>query len=104
MLRDDDNGGKIVIDPYYPCIKYKTPAYPEHDGTDYFIFAESMSLNEFDPVDHWFDCSLSFTCENDQKAFYKLKKDCLRFRILGKSFYDFRKHSWYSLIPGNHCE
>ena len=32
---------------------------------------------------------LAFTCENDQKVFYKVMKDCLRFRIK-KSFYDFR--------------
>ena len=101
MLREDDTD-EIFMDPYYPCLKYKIPAYPEHDGTDYFIFAESMRLTEIDLVDDSFDCSLSFTCENDQKAFYKLIKDCLRFRIHAESFYDFRKHSWFSLLPGNH--
>ena len=92
--RESDTG-KIVIDPYYPCIKYKDPAYPTLDGTDYFIVAESMRLNVFDYflVNDRFDCSLSLTCENDQKAFYKLIKDCLRFRIHDESFYDFRKHS-----------
>ena len=101
MLRDDEND-TIVIDSYYPCIKYKSPAYPEHDGTDYFILAESMSLTDIDPVDDWYNCSLSFTCENDQKTFYKLKKDCLRFRIHGESFNDFLKHSWFSLLLNIH--
>ena len=96
---------KIVMDPYYPCIKYKDPADPKLDGTDYFIVAESTRLRKVPELyDDLFDCSLSFTCEKDQKAFYKLIKDCLRFRIHEESFYDFRKHSWFSLIPGDHCE
>ena len=80
MLRDYDTD-KIIINPYYPCIKYKDPADPKLDGTDYFIVAESMRLNEFDflPNIALFDCSLSFTCEKGQKAFYELIKDCLRF-------------------------
>ena len=62
----------------------------ELDGTDYFIVAESMRLNQIlsdnSCLDCFFyECSLSFTCENDQKAFYKLIKGCvykgLRFRI-----------------------
>ena len=73
------------MDPFYPCIKYKMPADPQLDGTDYFIVAESMNLiTSTFPTwikSHMFDCSLSFTCENDQKAFYKLLKDCLKFRI-----------------------
>ena len=95
MYRDDD---KIVMDPYYPCIKYKDPADPKLDGTDYFIVAESMHLKSLNLGYDSFDCSLSFTCEKGQKAFYKLIKDCLRFRIHEESFYDFRKHSWFSLL------
>ena len=76
VLLDYNDGS--VIDPYYPCIKYKSPADPKYDGTDYFIVAESMHLIEIYPDWNWFDCSLSFTCEKDQKAFYKLMKDCLR--------------------------
>ena len=105
MLRDYKKTQEIVMDPYYPCIKYKDPADPKLDGTDYFIVAESMHLKRRMDLDyHTFYCSLSFTCENNQKAFYKLIKDCLRFRIHEESFYDFRKHSWFSLIPGNHYE
>ena len=105
MLRDDYND-KIVIDPYYPCIKHKDSADPKLDGTDYFIVAESMHrINGFNSyLDDGLDCSLSFTCEEGQNAFYKIIKDSLRFRIHEESFYDFRKHSWYSLIPGFHCE
>ena len=105
MLRDKWTN-KIVMDPYYPCIKYKDPADPKLDGTDYFIVAESMHFDRFDKYLEWvwFDYSLSFTCEKGQKAFYKLIKDCLRFRIHEESFYDFRKHSWFSMILTNHCE
>ena len=79
MLRESDTD-KIIMDPYYPCIKYKDPADPKLDGTDYFIVAESMHLKEMNPKwNSWFNCYLSFTCGNDQKAFYKLIKDCLRF-------------------------
>ena len=85
------------MDPYYPCIKYKDPADPKLDGTDYFIVAESMHLKTVSADSDMFYCSLSFTCENNQKAFYKLIKDCLRFRIHEESFYDFRKHSGFSL-------
>ena len=95
---------KIVMNPYYPCIKYKDPADPKLDGTGYFIVAESMHLKEIDLDYDTFDCYLSLTCEEDQKAFYKLIKDCLRFRIHKESFYDFRKHSWFSLLHSNHCE
>ena len=70
---------EIVMDPFYPCIKYKIPADPKLDGTDYFIFAETMHHRHESLV--VYDCSLSFTCTNDQKAFYKLLKDCLRLRI-----------------------
>ena len=108
MLRDELTE-KIVMDPYYPCIKHKDSADPKLDGTDYFIVAESMHFdringNDSGYLDDWFDCSLSFTCEEGQNAFYKIIKDCLRFRIHEESFYDFRKHSWFSLIPGDHCE
>ena len=97
------------MDPFHPCIKYKIPADPQLDGTDYFIVAESMRWDGFDNylVYNWFDCSLSFSCDEDQKAFYKLIKDCLRFRIDEESFYDFRKQSWLSLILFQltvHCE
>ena len=98
----------LGMDPYYPCIKYKDPADPKLDGTDYFIVAESMHLKKMSlawtSLDFFIFLSLSFTCEEDQKAFYKLIKDCLRFRIHEESFYDFRKHSWFSLILSNHCE
>ena len=80
-----------MIDPFYSCIKYKIPADLKLDGTDYFIVAESMHLK---PTGIYgspeFDVSLSFTCENDQKAFYKVIKDCLRFQSHEKSFFDFR--------------
>ena len=87
MLKLSD---KIVIsEPFYPCIKYKIPADLELDGTDYFIVAESMhwQFTRFYGASHSLssgslNCSLSFTCENDQKAFYKLIKDCLRIIII----------------------
>ena len=83
-----------IIDPFYPCIKYKVPADPKLDGTNYFIVVESMKYltkitgknyiwetfsngSAIDP-NKGFECSLSVSCDNDQKAFYKLKKDCLR--------------------------
>ena len=88
------------LDPYYPCIKYKIPADPKHDGTDHFIVAEFVNFN-LKHYAHWLNCNLSFTCENDKKAFYKTITDCLPFRIHEESFCDFRKHSWFSLkIPG----
>ena len=99
VLRDD-NTGEIVMDPYYPCIKYKNPADPNLDGTDYFIIAESMHLNRLDfsaRSREWIDCFISFTCDKDQKAFYKLLKDCLRLRLHKESFYFFRKHTFFSL-------
>ena len=80
------------MDPFYPCMKYKKSADPKVDGTDYFIVAESMHVKR--NIDwrllmmlmfmnggfsNQFNCFLSFTCENDKKAFYKLIKDCLRF-------------------------
>ena len=80
MLSDDESD-EIVLDPFYPCVKYKKTADPKLDGTDYFIVAESMHFKKnekyFMGNIEWFDCSLSFTCENDKKAFYKLIKDCL---------------------------
>ena len=81
---------EILMDPFYPCIKYKIPADPKLDGTDYFIVAESMHL--YPTVYHpssssfHFNCSISLSCENNQKAFYKLIKDCLRFQIKKLSF------------------
>ena len=84
MLSNDESD-EIGLDPFYPCVKYKKTADPKLDGTDYFIVAESMHLKKidselYDDVDYeWFHCSLSFTCENDKKAFYKLIKDCLQF-------------------------
>ena len=88
---------KVLIDPFYPCIKYKSPADPKLDGTDYFIVAESMNIRNSGlkmNLNGWiaedeFQCSLSFLCENDQKAFYKLEKDCLRFRIHEKILHDY---------------
>ena len=74
------------MDPFYPCIKYKKPADPKLDGADYFIFAESMNLKPIDMDDERFNCSLSFNCENDQKAFYKLLKDCLQYRKMPNIF------------------
>ena len=76
------------IEPFYPCIKYKIPADLKLDGTDHFIVAESMYMN----LEEWvwessgLHCSLSFTCENNQKAFYKFIKDCLRFRMKEEYF------------------
>ena len=71
-----------LSNPYlesYPCIKYKLPADSQLDGTDYFIVAESMHQDWFGFYKREnFECSLSFTCKNDQKAFYKLLKDCLQ--------------------------
>ena len=86
------------MDPYYPCVKYKDLADPKIDGTDYFIVAESMHLTEMDLKSTLFDCSLSFTCKKDQKAFYKLIKDCLQFQIHGEIFKAIHKQSWFSLI------
>ena len=68
-----------IMDPFYPCIKYKKSADPKLDGTDYFIVAESMHLERIHIDYDWFHCSLSFTCENDKKAFYKLIQDCFHF-------------------------
>ena len=78
------------IDSFYPCIKYKIPADPKLDGTDYFIVAESMrfKIPNLDDNYYLFDCYLSFTCENDEKAFYKIIKDYLlsnKIRILLKA-------------------
>jgi len=74
------------MDPFHPCIKYKIPADPQLDGTDYFIVAESMHLNWWNFEEEYFDCSLSFSCKNDQKAFYKLLKDCLQYRKMPNNF------------------
>ena len=73
MLRDwrDENGTYS----YYPCIKYKIPADPKLDGTDYFIVAESMNYQKMNSIHMNYYCSLTFSCENDQKAFYKIMKD-----------------------------
>ena len=30
--------------PYYPCIKYKIPASPKLDGSNYLSIAESMHI------------------------------------------------------------
>ena len=99
MLRANQyyDSDEIVMDPYYPCIKYKKPADPKYDGSDYFIVAESMNLKEINLAFVRFTCFLSFNCENDQKAFYKLIKDCLRFRIHEKSWCDFCKQYRFSL-------
>ena len=84
------------MDPFYPCIKYKKSADPKLDGTDYFIVAESMHLKRMDIKTKYFVCSLSFTCENDKKAFYKLIKDCLHF-LFEEGFELFCKQSFFSL-------
>ena len=75
----DYTSGQIITDSFYPCLKYNESADPKLDGTDYFIVAESMHLKKMNVDLKRFDCSLSFTCENDKKAFYKLIKDCLQF-------------------------
>ena len=93
-----DQSDENVIDPYYPCIKYKKLADQKYDGTDYFIVAESMNLNGMDSAYERFSCFLSFNCENDEKAFYKLIKGCLQIRIHEESFCDFCKQYRYSLI------
>ena len=86
MLRDY-NTNLVVMDPFYPVIKYEMPADLKIDETNSVIVVESMSLNLYsiglnlNLAIEWLSFSLSFTCENDQKAFYKLIKDCLQFRI-----------------------
>ena len=41
----------------------------------------------------------NITCENDQKVFYKIKKDCLRFEIEDESCYrKFRIQPWSSMV------
>ena len=69
---------QIPIMRYYPCIKYQIPADPEIDGTDNFIVAESMKfdLNDVRLDYEIHECKLSFSCDNGQKAFYKIMKDC----------------------------
>ena len=83
---------EFLMIPFYPCIKYKIPADQKLEGSDHFIVAESMHLKSLSRDSarkkrnrraliqalsaQEFDCSLSFTCENDQKAFYKVTKDC----------------------------
>ena len=67
------------MDPFYPCLKYKKSADPKLDGIDYIIVAESMHLKKKHFKNEVFHCSLSITCENHKKAFYKLIKDCFRF-------------------------
>ena len=68
------------FDPFYPFIKYKIPADPKLDGTDYFVIAESTRWRggrvEINVADDFFAFFLSFNCENDEKAFYKLIQDC----------------------------
>ena len=83
--------------PFYPCLKYKKSADPKLDGTDYFIVAESMHLKGMSVDEESFDCSLSFTCENNKKAFYKLIKDCLHF-LFEEGFQIFHQQSFFSLI------
>ena len=80
--RDSD---EIVLDSFYPCVKYKIPGDLELDGTDSFIVAESMRFRTHSDTERT-KCFLSLTCENDQKAFYKIMKDCLRFRIQEEYF------------------
>lgn len=85
--------------PYYPCIKYKIPASPKLDGSNYLSIAESMHIGglelrvqKFKVVvekSEFFEsklqaddegllqCNLSFTCANDELVFYKILKDCL---------------------------
>ena len=71
------NSYELLMIPFYPCIKYKIPADKKLEGSDHFVVAESMHLKSLSgDSEQTFDCSLSFTCENDQKAFYKLTKDC----------------------------
>ena len=75
----DRKSDKIVMNSFYPCIKYKFPADPKLGGTDYFIVVESMNLEGMNLALDTFICDLSFTCEDDQMAFYKLIKDCSQF-------------------------
>ena len=86
---------RIVMDPFYPCIKYKIPADPKLDGTDYFIIAESMYHKGIDVNWVSFRCSFSFICEYDKKAFYNLIKVCLRYSSK-KLIEILRKHSLFS--------
>ena len=93
---------EIIMDPFYPCLKYKKSADPKLDGTDYFIVAESMHLKDIKkeyntPKYEVFNCSLSFTCENDKKAFFNLIQDCLHF-LFEEGFQIFHQQSFFSLI------
>ena len=67
---------------YYPCILYKTST---NDETFYTV--ESMHGGPYsgETASDTLECKLSFNCDNDQKVFYKLKKDCSRVE-----FRDFR--------------
>ena len=82
-----------MISPFYPCIKYKIPANLELDGTDHFIKVESMRLNGMNLNAGMITCFLSLTCENDQKAFYQLIKDCSRLRIKEQFYSKFYEYS-----------
>ena len=77
-MRPTTPDNDVIIDHFYPCIKYKIPADPKLDGTDYFIVAETMHSKLSDLTLAWaeYNCSLTFTCEKNQRAFYKLMKDC----------------------------
>ena len=76
------------MDPFYPVIKYEMPADLKIDETNSVIVVESMSLNLYsiglnlNLAIEWLSFSLSFTCENDQKAFYKLEKERLRMEFI----------------------
>ena len=79
------NSDEVILGSFYPCVKYKIPGDLGLDGTDSFIVAESMFFKTHSETKR-LKCFLSFTCENDQKAFYKITKDCLRFRIKKEYF------------------
>ena len=102
MLYENDDYDVYRI-AFYPCVKYKFPADPTLDGTDYFIDSESMHWKGMELLYESFNCSLSFTCENDQTAFYKLIKVCLQFRVREEPFCDFLKQCWFSLILSHPC-
>ena len=76
-----DEPRRKKITSYYPCIKYKASADLESDGTDNFIVAESVNYDTrkygiLPNLTKFIECDLSFSCKNEEKAFYKIIKDC----------------------------
>ena len=68
MLYDEDRG-QVVMNPFYPCVKYKKPADPILDGTDYFIVAESIQMRRLSVMHEVFDCSYLSLVKMTRKLF-----------------------------------